>query len=88
MAQAVMSLTIEMDLLFDAIGDIERIFGALSTCHGQKYRALERRIENLIGDDVALSDLKLRDLGIDRFIVEPPVEVTAIVRRARDLGVI
>ena len=45
MAQLLTRLICEVDLLSDAFADMERIFRALATCHGQQFRALENRIE-------------------------------------------
>lgn len=87
MAKVIMTLTAEMDLLTDAIRDIERIFIRLATCHGAQYRDLERRIEAMV-QDAAYSDPKSHDLGGGRFLFEPPVKFKVIISDARKLGVI
>lgn len=88
MAQLVVSLTAEMELIHDAIADVERIFRALATCHGQQYRDLEKRIECLLEGETKVSDPVTHYIGGGRIVVEPFPEFKSIVRDAREMGVI
>jgi len=88
MAQLFRTLTCEVDLIRDAVADVERIFRALATCHGQKYRALEKRIERLIDGETKLSDPMTHYIGDGRIIFEPFPEVKSIIRDAHAMGVI
>lgn len=88
MASCTLTLTAEMDLVHDAIAEIEVIFRALAKCHGQQYRALERRIERLIDDADDLGEPRMHWIGGGRFIIEPFPEMKAIICGARELGVI
>lgn len=88
MARTVCALTAEVDLIHDAIADIERITRALVKCHGQPYRELERRIERLMDCEIAWGEPKMHWIGDATFIIEPWPEVKAIIREARELEVI
>lgn len=88
MAQLIVTLTAETDLISDAVADLERIFRALSKCHGQQYRALEKRIERLGEDETVLSEPRTHWIGEGHIVFEPWPEVKAIIRDARGLGVI
>lgn len=87
MAKVVVKLVVEMDLVVDAIRDIERIFGELATCHGSPYRELQGRIERLI-EEPGLFDCKMQPLGSDRLVATPTGAIAAIIEDARQLGVI
>lgn len=52
MASVGLLLTAEMELVHDALADIEQIMRALVKCHGQPYRALERRVEQFMDGEV------------------------------------
>lgn len=88
MASSTLTLTAEMDLVHDAIAEIEVIFRALAKCHGHQYRALERRIERLMDGESGLSEPCTHWIGAGRFIIEPFPEMKAIIRDARALEVI
>ncbi|WP_131522920.1 hypothetical protein [Nitrobacter sp. Nb-311A] len=75
-------------MIYDAIADVERIFRALATCHGQQYRALERRIERLLDGETKLSDPATHYIGAGRIVFEPSPEIKSIICDARDMGVI
>lgn len=88
MASRTIALTAEIDLVHDAIRQIEVVFRALAKCHGQQYRALERRIERLMDDESDLGEPRVHFIGGGCFIIEPFPEMKAIIREARTLGVI
>jgi len=88
MAQLVRTLTVEMDLVGDAIDDVERIFRALARKHGPAFRALEREVERLMNGDAELSPPPFHHIGGGCYVAEPYPELAAIVREARALGVI
>jgi hypothetical protein len=87
MATTTLTLACEMDLIGDAIADLQTIFEALATCHGSAYRELERRIEDLVGGG-SFSAPKSHWIGGGRIVFEPPEEFKAIIADARALGVI
>lgn len=88
MASCTVTLTAEMDLVHDALSDIELIFRTLAKCHGQQYRTLERRIERLFDAADDLGEPRTHWIGGGRFIIEPFPEMKAIIRDARALEVI
>lgn len=88
MAQMTLTLTAELDLIRDAIDDIERIMRALVKCHGQPYRELERRIERLMESGEGWGEPKWHRLGGGIHIIEPWPEMKEIISQARELGVI
>lgn len=88
MAQLLTTLICEVDLMSDAVADMERIFRALATCHGRQFRALEKRIERLLNGETKLSDPTAHNIGGGRIVFEPFPEIKSIVRDAREMGVI
>lgn len=88
MANLTVTLRVEPELLQDAFEDVIRIFEALARRHGPDYRALERRIEDIIEERVQISIPQPHDLGGAHYILLPPPEIAAIIRDARVLGVI
>lgn len=88
MARLLLTLTVETDLVLDAIADIERIFCALAKRHGQRFRDLERRIERLMDLDANWGVPQSHSIGDGRFIFEPHPELKGIIREAREIGVI
>lgn len=88
MATTTVTLTAEIDLIHDAIADIERIMRALVKCHGQPYRELERRIERLMDHEIEWGEPKTHWIGEGTVVFEPWSEVKAIIREARELEVI
>ncbi len=88
MAQLLTRLICEVDLLSDAFADMERIFRALATCHGQQFRALENRIDRLVDGETKLSEPATHYIGAGRIVFEPFPEIKSIIRDARDMGII
>lgn len=82
------TLTCELDLCHDAINEIRMIMHALVKCHGAPYRALERRIERLVDQEVSWGEPKTHMIGGGRMVFEPWPEMKAIIREARDLKVL
>lgn len=87
MGSRLMPLICEMHLINDAINDIGRIFKALAKCHGDEYRALERRIEDIAGGG-KVSRSEVHWLDPERCMLEPPIELKEIIHEARRLEVI
>ena len=86
--------TLEVDAFNDAMDDLGLVARRIVKFHGQKYRDLDRRIEEFEEDE---GPLKPKIEWLDRdgervigtiLIALPPPEVTAILRDARRLGVI
>lgn len=88
MASCVLTLTAEMELVHDAIGDIERVFRALAKFHGHSYRALEQRIERLMDGEAEMGEPRTHWIGGGRLVFEPYPEMKAIICEARALGVL
>ena len=84
MARVLLALHVEIELLEDAISEIERVHRALARRHGDAFRALDRRIE-IACETGAEPDI--RSLGADRLIALPPVEWREIIAEATRLGV-
>jgi hypothetical protein len=81
-------LTLEMDLVIDAIADVERIMRSLVKCHGQPYRTLERKIAHMMDGEIGLGEPQLHEIETGRFIFDPWPELKAVIRDARELKVI
>jgi hypothetical protein len=88
MAQILCTLTAELELCYDAVAEIEMIMRALVKCHGAQYRAIERRIEQLMDGETSWGEPKAHSIGEGRFIFEPWPQMKAIIAEARGLGVI
>lgn len=88
MAAIIMTMSMEMELVSDAIDALLLAHSRLSKHHGDAFRALDRRIEALLEED-DLGRLDMLPLGADgRFVVTPPEKLQALVDEARRLGVI
>lgn len=89
MARLGYTLRAELDLVHDAVAEIERIMRALVHHHGPKYRALERRIESL-GERpptaATWGDAKTHMLSEGIVLFEPWPILQDIIRDARALG--
>jgi hypothetical protein len=85
MARTTLTLTVEMELINDACQDMDLIADALPKKHGAKYRDLDRRMMDLEGGNLTPVP---HDLGEGRIVLAPPVQIAAIIRDARSLGVI
>lgn len=80
----------ETEAVIDAFGEMHRVVRALAKCHGQRFRDLDRRIDDLlesVADGTKKYVLGCKWLGT-HCVFTPPAEVTAILRDARRLGVI
>jgi len=88
MAATTVTLIAETELFQDAIADVQRVFEALATRHGPQFRALERRIEDVIEERRPLSAPKFHHIGDGHYVIAPPVEIMAIIRDAKKTGVI
>jgi hypothetical protein len=86
LAAAPLTLTVESELIYDALDTLARIHAALARRHGDKFRALERDIERLADERLTLRDP--HPLGDGWFIFEPPAQFTSMIDRANALGVI
>ena len=88
MAKVTTTLRAELDLCLDALSDIERIFRALATRHGDDYRRLEQRIERLYDDKTAWGEVKTHMLAEGIVLFEPWPVLQDIIRDARALGIL
>jgi hypothetical protein len=80
MAQMISTITVETEILQDAVQESQRVHGALARCHGREFRDLERRLE-------AVAEFKLHKVG-GRLVAAPSGELTAVLVEARRLGVL
>lgn len=87
MAQTLLSISCETDLVLDCIADLQRVLEALVTRHGDRFRDLERRIERLNADDFS-NDRDFPEIEPGRMVMVPPPRWVALVDEARAMGVI
>ncbi|MAB00121.1 MAG: hypothetical protein CMN87_12185 [Stappia sp.] len=85
MARMIHTITVEGEMLRDAIDDLVRAHAALARRHGSAFRDLERRIEAIAECGTAL--LELHKVG-GRLVAAPSGELTAVLVEARRLGVL
>jgi hypothetical protein len=78
---------VEFEPVQEAFADLVRVHKALSSRRGLAYRKLERDIED---GAAALLELNpaIHDLGEGFFVMSPPEEAVALLRRARALRLI
>jgi hypothetical protein len=81
-----MTITIESEPIWDAVNDIVHIHQALTHRHGDRFRALERKIAALGEGSWGVAGQ--RELCGDHVVLTPPARLRSIIREARDLGVI
>lgn len=84
MAAVGYTITAEFEGLLDALSEIERVYVALKTRHGDSFRELERQIERLSEVDLQMT---VESLGDGAFL---PVSKTLsdLLIQARQMGVI
>lgn len=82
-------IRVESDDFIDAISELVRISKALPSRHGQRFRALERRLEALIDNmpDPKVQPLETPDGATIIMVTSPGEEITAVIAEARRLGV-
>jgi len=85
-AEIFLHLEIETDLLDDAIAELVRIHQALAYRHGDAFRALDRRIEEIAEGGLPEAPM-LESLGGGRFVAIPPAALLALIAEAVILGV-
>lgn len=85
MAQTIVSIQFEDELIQDGINALIRVRDALRTRHGPQCRALERRIDTLGETPGALT---ITALEVGRFVIQPPAIWTQILAEADRLGLI
>lgn len=91
MARVCTTIAAEMDALHDAVRLLCDVHAALARRHGDRFRALERRIESLM-DNFPLSDADLHFLdseegGAMLFTFTVPTALRDLLDEARRLGV-
>lgn len=86
MAQVKLTLQIEMEYTRDAIADLALIHERLARRHGAAFRDLDRRIEGIV--EGGFSAPGMHYLGAGVICAGVPVEIAAVIRDARSLGVI
>lgn len=89
MAHRDMYIVAEMELVKDAMCDLERIQRALAHRHGSSFRALEKKLDAYFESPELgeFSPIK-GDIGEVRYVLLVPRPVTEIIAEARRLGVI
>lgn len=92
MAHAVPTLTLETDAVSDAMRELEAVAAALARRHGEAFRALDRRIGQMIGDDDGGVDwstcVALHTLEPCREVMVPAGELMSVLNEARRLKVL
>lgn len=78
------AILFEFDALFDALDQIQAIHFRLAKRHGERFRALEREIENLPSSD--FGEIHFESIG-GAVIFHAPEAFTKILKRAAELGV-
>lgn len=84
MYQITLTIKAEFESLHDALADLERAYGALRSRHGDRFRELERRIEQLADGDAEIS---VESIGGGTF-VPVSAKLSGILADARKMGVI
>lgn len=87
MAQTIITVSVETELLADALAELDHIMSRLAFRHGEAFRDVERRIARLIDGAEPLSGFGMADLGPGRLVLLPPSELAAVIADARRLGV-
>lgn len=86
MAQIELTFQIEMEYTRDAIAELAIIHERLTRRHGAPFRDLDRRIEAIVEGGFSAPEIHYLGAGIICVVV--PVEIEAVIRDARILGVI
>ena len=86
MAQTCMKVTIELQILNDAIDDVRNIVRRLAKLHGSDHRKLDRDIQDVLSDPK--SWIEMHWLGNGRALFAPGESLTEVLREARRLKVI
>lgn len=87
MKQLVLTLRCELDIVQDSLASIRRAHEALAKRHGDAFRQLERDIEALRYGGPLMSPEPI-DLGGGFLLFTPSTDLTALIQRAKGLGVI
>ncbi len=85
--EEIFTLTGELDLVLDAVRDVQRIHALLTKRHGDAFRALERRIDAL-SEMADWGEWGQADLEPGRFVLFVPAALAQIIADARSLGVL
>lgn len=87
-----LSIQIDQDTLQDCLADLATVETLLPKRHGPLYRKLEADlaayIERATRKRTAADSPRSVDLGDLHFVLTPPPEITALLRRARQLRLI
>lgn len=84
MASTVLTLTLEMDVIHDAIEEVQRVHQRLASCHGDDYRKLDRAIERLMDEMEDAFDI--HSIGGGKMVAAPAGLLTDILGEAYRLG--
>jgi hypothetical protein len=87
MARTHVVITIESEPIADIAASLALIHERLTHRHGDRFRALERRVERVCAGELTEPFL-VRQLEPDRLVLTPSGELLDIVADARKLGVI
>jgi hypothetical protein len=81
-------VSVEMELIQDAVDDLALIHERLARRHGEAFRQLERRIEAVGVDGANLGTFDMLPLEGMRLVATVPSVVAGLIADARRLGVI
>lgn len=88
MASLDLSLTVETDLVWDAINTAMIVVERLRSRHGDRFRVLERRFEAFAFQPEPWAAGEHAEIEPGRFVLAPPPELMSLISEARRLGVI
>lgn len=87
MATEILSITVETEMLNDAIDELREIHTRLARRHGEQFRALDRMIEECLAKDMS-SFFRVHWIEKTLGVLAPAGELARILRKARELKVI
>lgn len=88
MAQTRIVCRFETDLVHDAVDTLLRVHQALTHRHGERFRSLERRVEEVFEQDARGSSIGVASLDGGVVLLTPPLAWRALITEARTMGVI
>lgn len=78
---------VEVEPIREAMADLVRAHRRLCQRRGPVYRRLQRDIEDRAGEIMDL-DVVIHDIGEGVYVMAPPDQVVALLRRARALSLL
>ncbi|WP_037437154.1 hypothetical protein [Sinorhizobium fredii] len=86
MARLTSNLSVETDVMSDALAELQEVHSRLAKRHGDSFRKLDRAIEQLL--ETSEDIVEVHWLGDGKVLVSPTGRFTEILREARRLGVV